>query len=68
MLRLNSQARQYAGFTPARRVAGRAPEIPIGKVGNPFYNDFANPTYPPATQANQVIAKLRGGPEILFAK
>ena len=32
--------------------------MPIGTVGNPFYGDSTNPTNPPETQTNQVLAKL----------
>ena len=42
-LHLNSQAHQYDGFTPGKRVFGRTPKLPIGAVGNPDFTDFANP-------------------------
>ena len=62
-LQLNSQVRQYEGFTPGVGVSGRTPEMPIGTVGDPFYNYFRNPANSPVTQTHQVIAKLRGWAE-----
>ena len=59
MLRLNSQVRQYDCFTPARRVCGRTPEMPIGAVGNPFNIDLTNPENSSVTHTRPVIAKLR---------
>ena len=33
--------------------------MPIGTVGNPFYNDFMNPANSPVTQTKLAVAKLR---------
>ena len=59
MLQLNSQVQEYDGFTPVRRVSGRAPKMAIGSVDNPFFNDFTNPEDSPVAQTHQVLAKLR---------
>ena len=60
MLQLNPQVQQYAGFTPGKRVVGRAPETPIGTAGDLFRNDVMNPETPTVPQTHQVIAKLMG--------
>ena len=60
MLQLNPPVRQYDGFTPAWRVCGRKPEMPIGTVDSPFYIGFTNPENAPVTQTHHALAKLRG--------
>ena len=35
-MRLNSQVRQYGGFTPGGKVSGRTPKLPIGAARSPF--------------------------------
>ena len=57
MLRLNSEVKQYDGFTPRHRVFGRTPKMPTGAVSNPGFCDFANPKGSPFTQTHQVLAK-----------
>ena len=42
-MRLNSQVRQFGGFAPGKRVFGRTPRMPIGTIGNPYFEDFTNP-------------------------
>ena len=53
-MRLNSQVRQFFGFTPGRRVFGRAPKIPIGDVGSPNFEDFTNPVEAPTTETHHL--------------
>ena len=50
ILHLNTQAQQYGGFTPARRVSDRTPELPIANVGIPRFRYFTNPGDPPLAQ------------------
>ena len=50
MMHLNSQVRQYGGFTPGQRVFGRTPKLPIGTIDNPFFWDFTNPADAPTTE------------------
>ena len=57
-MRLNAQAQKYDGFTPAGRVFGRTPEMPIGTADNPFFSDFTNPEDPTVARAQKAIAKL----------
>ena len=40
--------------------------MPIDTADNPFSNDFTIPENPPATQTNQVVAKLGGFREVSF--
>ena len=55
---LNSQVRQYDGFTPGRRVFGRTPEVPIGAVGNPFFEYLMNPAAAPTAKTQNLISTL----------
>ena len=57
-MRLNPQVQQYDGFTPARRVSGRTPKLPIGAVGSPDLCDFANPNDSTETQTRAALVKL----------
>ena len=57
-MRLNSQVQQYGGFTPWERVFGRAPKLPIGAVGNPFFEDFMNSSDAPTTKTHNLISAL----------
>ena len=50
-LHINSQVRQYDGFTPGHRVSGWAPKLPIGTLGNPNFADFTNPIAAPAAKS-----------------
>ena len=36
-MRLNSQGRQYGGFTPGRKGFGRTPKLPIGVAESHFF-------------------------------
>ena len=47
-------------FYDKASIFGRTPKIPTGTGGNPNFRDFMNPKDSPATQARQVLAKLRG--------
>ena len=58
VMRLNSQVRQYDGFTPGRRVSGRTPKMQGCTIDNPFRNDVMNPTDSPFTQTHQAIAHV----------
>ena len=54
-LHLNSQVRQYDGFTPGQRVFGRTPKLPIGTVSNPNFTDFTNPIAAPTTKSLSLV-------------
>ena len=43
MMRLNSQVRQFDGFTPWKMVFGRTQKMPIGTACTPHFGDFMNP-------------------------
>ena len=57
--RLNVQVQQYDGFTPGRRVFGRAPKLPVGAVGSPHFSYFTNLNDSTVTETNGAMAKLR---------
>ena len=54
-LHLNSEVRQYDGFTPGRRVLGRAPKWPIGTVGNRNFTDPMKPIAAPTTKSLSLV-------------
>ena len=54
-MRLKSRTRQFGGFTHGGRVFGRAPEMPIGAVGNPHFEDFTNPVGAPAAKTHHLL-------------
>ena len=43
-MRLNPQVHQFDGFALGGSVFGRAPEMPIGDVGNPHFEDLYEPS------------------------
>ena len=67
MLHLNSQVRQYDGFTPRRRVFGTTPKIPIGSVGSRNFNDFVLRKNPPCDAIGRIFKMLFFGAEFKFA-
>ena len=60
MIRLDSEARQYGGFAPARRVFGRSPKLPIGYVDNPHFKDFTYRNDPPCNKDAECVIKTDG--------
>ena len=58
MMHLNSQVQQYDGFTPAQLVFGRTPKLPIGTIGNPFFEDFMNPAEAPTAETQNLIPAI----------
>ena len=56
---LKSQVRQFAGFAPGKRVFGRTPKIHIGEIGNPHFDDFANPKDAPTSKTQGLIGVIR---------
>ena len=58
-MRLNSQVRQFGGFTPGKRVSGRTPKMPIDKVGNPHFGDFTNPVEASSTKTHHLIGVIQ---------
>ena len=58
-MRLNSQVRQFDGCAPGQRVVGRTPEMPIGAIGNPHFEDFTNPKDATNTKTHQLIYVIR---------
>ena len=57
-MRLNSQVQQYDGFTPGKRVFWRGPKLPIGAVGNPFFEYFMNPADAPTAETQNLISMI----------
>ena len=53
MMHLNSQVQKYGGFAHGRRIFGRAPKLPIGTAGNPFFGDFTNPAGAPTAKTQK---------------
>ena len=60
------QGPQYDGFTPRRRVSGRAPVLPIETAGNPHFRDRTNPNDPPVAQTKRVFSVIERNPTIVF--
>ena len=58
-MRLNSQVRQFGGFTPWKVIFGRAPKMPIGPVGNPHFEDFTNPAEASTTKTHHLIGIIQ---------
>ena len=56
---------QYDGFTPARRVFGGTPELPVGAVGYPHSRDFTNPNDYPSTQT-RCVSEIERNSKSLF--
>ena len=48
----------YGGFTHGRRVSGRTPELPIGAVDNPFFDDFMNHADAPVAKTQNLISMI----------
>ena len=59
MVRLNSQVQQFGGFNSGRRVFGRTPKMPIGTIGNPFFEDFTNPLEAPTSKVHGLLSSVR---------
>ena len=58
-MRLNSQVQQFGGFAPGQRVFGRTPKKPIAAVGNPHFDDFANPKEARAEETHHSLGAMR---------
>ena len=54
-MRLNPQVRQFGGFATGQSVFGRTPEMPIGAVCNPHFEDFANPKEARETETHHLL-------------
>ena len=61
MVDVNSQFRRYGGYTPGRRVVGKAPKLLTGAVCNTHFRNFTNRSEYPVTQTRDVLVKFRGG-------
>ena len=59
ILHLNSEVRQYDGFTTGRSVFGRTPKLPTGPADIPNFRDFTDPDGSPVTQTHDALVKLR---------
>ena len=58
-MRLNSKVRRFGGFTPGRKVFGWTPEMPIGAVGSPHFEDFMSPVEAPNTKTHHLIRGIQ---------
>ena len=59
MIHLNSQVRQFGGFTHGPRVLGRTPKMPIGAVVNPHFLAFVNPKDAETTKTHHLLGIIR---------
>ena len=57
-MRLNSQVRQFDGFTPGNEFTGERQKKPIWTIGNPFFGDFTNTIGAPEAKVHGVISVI----------
>ena len=65
-MRLNSQVRQFDGFTPGQRVFGRTPKLPIGAVRNPNFAEFMNPAAAPTAKSLSLASMVFSNSKSVF--